>query len=195
MPTWRPAWADSSEAGAGLEAVLKYGAHDPVVWRARMDWAMAAGESGALRQALDHLSADQLDPTRVQRLRVWLAARRGDAEAERLALGELVAEDPGDAIALTRLAELTHQAGDAQAAAQLRDRKARLDGDRDRLFPALQAESVQPGSASTWRGLADRLGRRFEARGFYELVRQQDPDNREARLALARLAPVPSARR
>src|SRR4051812_4827362 len=65
------------EAGAGLEAVLKRGADDPVVWRARMDWAMAAGELGSLRQALDHLSADQIDPTRIQRLRAWLAARRG----------------------------------------------------------------------------------------------------------------------
>ena len=178
------------EAGAGLEVVLKRGADDPVVWRARMDWAMAAGEWGPLRQALDHLSADQIDPTRVQRLRVWLAARRGDAEAERLALAELVAQDPGDAIALTRLAELTHQAGDARAAARLRDRKARLDGDRERYFRLYKQNRFSEDLVELAR-LADRLGRRFEARGFYELVRQQDPDNREARLALARLAPAP----
>ena len=181
------------EAGAGLEAVLKWGADDPVVWRARMDWAMAAGELGPLRQALDHLSADQIDPTRVQRLRVWLAARRGDTDAERLALEGLVAQDPGDAIALTRLAELTHQAGDAPAAARLRDRKGRLDGDRERYFRLYKQSRFSEDLVDLAR-LADRLGRRFEARGFYELVRQQDPDNREARLALARLAPAPPAR-
>ncbi len=176
-------------ARAELEAGLRHRPDDPVVWRAWLDRAVAAGESAAAREALGHLPADALDPARVQWLRAWLAANRDDVQAERHALEGQVALDPSDPAALTRLAELDHQAGDAAAAARYRRRKAEVDADRARYF-RLYKRGLSSDRAIELARLAERLGRRFEARGFWDLVRRQDPSNPEAAAALPRLAPA-----
>ena len=82
------------QARVELEAVLNRRDDDPVIWRAWLDWAMVAGETGPMRQALAHLPAGLIDAGRVQELRVWLAARRNDAQAERRALEQRLAEGP-----------------------------------------------------------------------------------------------------
>ena len=115
------------QARVELEAVLNRRDDDPVVWRAWLDWAMAAGETGPVCEALAHLPAGLFDAGRVQGLRAWLAVRQHDAQAERRALEQRLAEDPSDPASLTRLAELLHEAGDKPAAARLRRRKADLD--------------------------------------------------------------------
>ena len=177
------------EAKTELEACLQHRLDDPVIWRAWLDWAVAVGQSGPVREAMSHLAAGSVDAVRVQTLRAWLAARRHDPSAERRALAQLVTLDPSDPPALARLAELTHQAGDTQAAARLRLHKAELDADRERYFRLFKQDRFVDHLVELAR-LAERLGRRFEARGFWELVLQQNTANVEARPALARLAPA-----
>ncbi len=137
---------------------------DPVVWRAWLDWAMAAGETGPVCEALAHLPAGLFDAGRVQGLRAWLAVRQHDAQAERRALELRLAEDPSDPASLTRLAELLHEAGDKPAAARLRRRKADLDVDRDRYFRLYKLNRFADhlvelrGWRSDWAGGSRRMG-------------------------------------
>jgi thioredoxin-like negative regulator of GroEL len=180
------------QARVELEAVLNRGDDDPIIWRAWLDWAMAAGETGRAREALAHLPAGLFDAGRVQGMRAWLAARRDDARTERRALEQRLAEDPGDPATLTRLAELLHEAGDEPTAARLRRRKADLDVDRDRYFRLYKLGRFADHLVELAR-LAERLGRRFEARGFWELVQEKEPVNPEARSALARLPARPAS--
>ncbi|MGP0069623.1 MAG: FG-GAP-like repeat-containing protein [Isosphaeraceae bacterium] len=180
------------QARVELEAVLNRRDDDPVIWRAWLDWAMAAGETGPVREALAHLPAGLFDARRVQGLRAWLAARLDDAHADRRALEQQLAEDPSDPTSLTRLAELLHEVGDEPGAAWLRRRKADLDVDRDRYFRLYKLGRLADHRVELAR-LAERLGRRFEARGFWELALEQEPANPEARSALARLAARPAS--
>jgi len=181
------------EAKNELEVCLQHRRDDPVVWRAWLDWAVAFGQSGPAREAMSHLRAPPSEAVRVQKHRAWLAVRRGDLLAERRALEQLVTLDPSDPAALTRLAELTHQAGDTQAAARLRLRKAELDADRERYFRLYKQARFVDHLVELAR-LAERLGRRFEARGFWDLVQRRNAADFEARTALARLAPADSPR-
>ena len=56
------------------------------------------------------------------------------------------------------------------------------------------ARTVLPIISPSWHRLAERLGRRFEARAFWELVAVREPANPDAGPALARLATVGAAR-
>jgi hypothetical protein len=153
---------------------------------------MAAGDAAHAREALGHLQPDALDPAQIQVLRAWFAACRGEDRAERRALEVLVELDPGNLAAWTRLAELVQQANDA-AAAEYRRRKAELNTDRERYFSLFRQGHFGSRAIELAR-LAERLGRRFEARCFWDLVRRQDPSNPDSAAALARLAaPRPPA--
>jgi hypothetical protein len=142
----------------------------------------------AARLALGHLSIREYGAAQIRLLRPWFAARQGDVTAERRALEQAVALDSRDPASLTRLAELTYQGGDVEAAARLRRRKAEVDADRERYF-RLYKQNRFSDRLVELAELAERLGRRFEARGFWDLVAREDPANRPARLALARLKP------
>ena len=56
---------------------------DPSVWRAELDWGLGTAHVAAVRRALGHLPADRFSSSEVERLRAWLAERRGDTETER----------------------------------------------------------------------------------------------------------------
>ena len=90
-----------------------------------------------------------------------------------------------DQAALSRLAELHQNDRDRKTAALLRQRKGEIDiafGQyaglyrQDRMIEHLEELAT----------LADRLGRRFEARSFWELLRQREPANSRAAVALSR---------
>ena len=51
---------------------------------------------------------------RVLQLRAWMAARRGDRQAERAALESKLALEPADSAAVERLAELAAQDGERE---------------------------------------------------------------------------------
>jgi enediyne biosynthesis protein E4 len=82
------------EAENELEVCFQHRLDDPVVWRAWLDWAVAFGQSGPAREAMSHVPALSSEAVRVQKLRAWLALRRGDPLAERRALEQLVTLDP-----------------------------------------------------------------------------------------------------
>jgi hypothetical protein len=155
---------------------------------------MAAERVAEALDALPHLSADEDSPARIHELRAWIAARRGDAEAERRALEHAVAMEPGDVIAIERLAELAAREGRAEDGARLRRRKAELD----QAFHRYRTEFRLDDALRTTRELAriaETLGRRFEALGFWTLVREQAPGDADALAALERLRRAEPVRR
>ncbi len=114
--------------------------------------------------------------------------RRGDVEAERAALEQVVAIEPGDTRALDRLAELAVRAGQSDRAAAIRRRQEEALRDKERYRRLLIADRPWIGNEELREraGLAERLGRFFEAEGWLALALNRNGD-REARTALNRL--------
>ena len=167
---------DFERARAEPRSCLERRPDDPEAWKAWLDWAVAAGRPEAAREALDHVPAGQLSQAEILDLRAWFARQRGTAPAERRALEQLIAIEPGRASAVTRLAEILQQAGEAEAAAALRRRKGDLDAARYRYFRLYRDEQFAlrvPELAL----LADQLGRTFEAQAFWEIVKVREPSN------------------
>jgi thioredoxin-like negative regulator of GroEL len=174
------------EASHRLDACLGRRPEDPSVWRAVLDWRLATGRLDEVQQALAHIPAEPSPPGRVEALRAWLAARRGDAAAEQRALERLVQDQPGDCAAWERLAVLAAQAGRVEHAAQLRRRKAAMDRAKDR-YRYLYNRNRFVDDAPELARLAEELGRRFEAVGFLTWIARREPGNPAVRDALARL--------
>ena len=167
---------------------------DPDVWRARLTWARSAqnlGRGAAKRSG--HLRAELFTDDERLALRAWVAARLGDSEAERLALEQLmsIVHDPW---AMDRLALLAFNAGLADRARDLRRRKAALDLAKDR-YRLLIDEPLLPGRFVELASLAESLGRRFEAKGWWTLRARHAPSDPVAAKALARLGQTKEAAR
>ncbi len=92
-----------------------------------------------------------------------LAAR--DRASERRALERLIAADPADFAALKRLAELAVEQGQPGRAAELRRQKTEMDTLQAR-YQKLYEQNQPLRDAAEMARLAERLGRRFEARVF-----------------------------
>ena len=180
----------SDEAASWLDRCTKRRPDDPAVWRARLDLARGVDDPAAARLALEHLPADAFAEAERLSIRAWLAARRGDREAERKALEALVAVDPGDTRALDRLATLAAEGGDTSHAREYRRAKAELDVAKDR-YRLLMDEPLVPDRFAELAALSERLGRRFEARGWWTLRSAFAPTDAAARRALARLGKPP----
>ena len=184
-----------AQAKAELDSCLVAGPTIRSVWKSWLDWAMAADQVELARQALRHVPAQSLDEAQTLKLRAWFAAcQAGSREPSADGLTQLLAIDPGQSSALTRLAELALQAGDEREAEAFRRKKTELNTAFDR-FNRLYREDRYAEHLEELAQLAERLGRRFEARAFWELVRLQSPSNAGAAQALARLVssgPAPS---
>jgi tetratricopeptide (TPR) repeat protein len=159
---------------------------DPAVTMARLDWAVAANRPDLAAPALLHIAEDRLTPARVVALRAWFAARRGDELAEREALTDLLELDSGDSAPLERLAELASRAGQSDLAVQFRRRKAELDRTREQ-YRKRMIESDLTAHAAELARLAEALGRRFDAKGWWTLLARRGGDDSEARAAITRL--------
>jgi tetratricopeptide (TPR) repeat protein len=179
------------QAETWLDSCAQRRPDDPAVWSARLDWAMAAARDDDVRRALARLPADPESASRAVEIRAWLAARRGDTEAEREALLALVEQVPGRFAALERLADLAYQAGQSDEAAALRRRRADLDRAKHR-YRNLVAGADPGGHPAELARLAESLGRRFEARGFWTLHLRRHPDDPEARDRITRLEQGPA---
>ncbi len=177
-----------AEAARWLDACLKRRPEDPVVWRARLRLAQAADRMDEAQETLSHLPANWFSHTEVQALRAWLAARQGRDDEERRALEELIDEIPGHMPALERLAALASKAGQTDRAVECRRCKAEADRNKERYYRILEARGPITRYAELGR-LAEKLGRGFEARGWWFLAAQQDPRNSVAEAAVARLGP------
>jgi tetratricopeptide (TPR) repeat protein len=174
------------EAARWLLACLRQRPEDVPVWRARLNWAVATNRVSDVREALEHLAADESTPAQVERLTAWLAARRGDPAGEQRALERLIAVEPADLAAWDRLAELAVQGRQPAQAALLRAQKVEVDRLTARYHRLYQRN--QPiRDAREMARLAERLGRWFEARAFLTVATAVDPGRDELRRELARL--------
>jgi hypothetical protein len=132
------------------------------------------------------IPTDELTETERLELRGWLASRIGNAQAEREALERLVAI-VHDSAAFERLAVLALETGERERARALRHRKAELDAAKDR-YRQLMEGPIGPELFAELAGLAESLGRRFEALGWWSLRARFAPSDGAASQAISRLA-------
>ncbi len=181
------------QAGQWLDRCLKIRPDDAAVWRARLDWGMAADRPDVVREAFNRLAEDSLPAVALGRTAAWSAARAGDAAAEAEALENLIAIDPENTAPLDRLAELAIKAGRPERALELRKKRAEIDQVRLRFQELFKRDQPVRDAVELAR-LATRLGRVFESRAYYAIALGTDPDLPEARSALA-APPVPPSMR
>ena len=179
-----------TEARRWLDQCLLKRPDDPVVRRAVLQWAVAAGEPQEARRALAKIPADRLTMPELWSLRAWLAVQRHEPAAERSALVQLIAVEPGNTQALDRLAALAIQDGQADRAATFRRRQEEIlrDKERYRRFMIEDRSTIPRDELHERAGLAERLGRWYEAREWLSLALERDPGDRLAHEALDRLA-------
>lgn len=181
------------DAGKLLERCLERRPDDPDVWRASLDLARAMSDLSGIQRCLVHVPADLLTDAERLELRALLASLLRNPEAERAALLEL-SDQVAEPWVLERLAVLARQAGQDDQAAEYRLRKARADAAKDR-YRLLMDEPMTPALLVELGALAESLGRRFEAVGWWTLRARGAPGDILAAEALARLARVaPSVR-
>ncbi|MHB1559607.1 MAG: FG-GAP-like repeat-containing protein [Isosphaeraceae bacterium] len=176
------------EADGWFRRCLERRPDDPVVWRARLEWAMAADRPSEAVEALRHIPGDRVDPDRRLEIRAWLAARSGDARTEENALNRALERVPGDTRVLARLAELAALDGRSDRVAELRRRKTEADRAADAYRRFLFTRVPADGFDELGR-LAETLGRWFEARGWWTLALETGgkSDAARVRAALERL--------
>jgi enediyne biosynthesis protein E4 len=179
------------EAKVHLDACLRRRPDDPAAWRADLNWARATEREDEARRAARHLPADRFTEAEVLDLRAWLAARRADAAAERRALERLIELASDDTRAIGRLAALAIRAGQPERAEQLRRRLAEVSRAKARYRQLLDALGPSRDDAELAR-LAESLGRRVEAEGWWTLALRRSPADGEARAALRRLRRRPA---
>jgi hypothetical protein len=175
------------EADRVLDDCARRAPGDAVVARLRLDLARTRRDAGAVRKFAAVLSEDALPTPELLALRAMLARWEDDLVAERQAWRLLLQLSPQDATALERSAELAACAGGIAEAAQLRERKAWRDEAQRRYEGGLEAEADPRARARELAGLAESLGRRFEASAWWTLVARDAPGDSEARAALLRL--------
>jgi tetratricopeptide (TPR) repeat protein len=178
-----------AEALGWLDRCVQRRPLDPVVWRGRLDWARAAGNLAEARRAMAFVPAQELTLNEQLELRGWLASRIGNAGAERDALERLVTI-VHDSAAFERLAVLAWDTRQYERARALRQRKAELDRAKDRYRQLMEAP-IGPELFAELGGLAESLGRRFEAHGWWSLRARFAPSDRAASQAVSRLARPP----
>ena len=170
-----------------LDACLRRRPHDPVIWRARLRWARAADSINEARRALSHLPAERFSHVEVLELRAWFTAHDGSADRERIALERVVEQAPDHTQSLERLAVLASASGQPVRANELRRRKAGIDRASERCTRLLQS-GKDVTQFTELGGLAEELGRGFEARGWWFLATRYQP-SAMATSAVERLGP------
>ncbi len=153
------------EAARWLDACQERRSDDQPVWLARLALAVATRDAGLARQAADRLNARWFLPVEVQRLRAWLASFGADRERERQALKALVDEEPGNANAWARRAEIAVEAGDRALGESFRKKQAEATILRER-YTKLIMSNDKSSHIDELRSVAEQLGRRIESRGW-----------------------------
>jgi tetratricopeptide (TPR) repeat protein len=174
------------EANRWIEACLKVRPNDVPVWQTRLRWAMVTNRVGEVSEALQHLPASVSSQAQIHRVAAWLGARKGDFAVERDELERVIAVDPADLSALTRLVELAKGNGQTSRPAQLLQNKAdvlRLEARYAKLHDRKQPVR----HAVEMARLAEKLGRTFEALAFLTLAVAENPERADLRRDLERL--------
>jgi tetratricopeptide (TPR) repeat protein len=152
-------------AAAWLDRCHAQRPDDPVVWRARLELAIATDNLSLGLLSTERLNAHSLSSRKVQSVRAWLARLTGDRSVEHREVSELLRLDPGNTLALERLAELELAAGHSPEVDKLRHRKAKLDDARDQFRKALlgASTSLMIERSGQLGKLAQEMGRSFDA--------------------------------
>ena len=181
-------YGNELEARHWIEACLQKRPDDPAVWHARLNWAKLVADPEAAYNALGHIPADRFSADEIRSLLVWFLAHRNDRKAEMAAIKDQLDHDPDRPTAIARLAVLAHEAGDFARARELRQRKTGLEDlrqayrrllivDREHFpYPVLEQLAV----------IAEKLGRWYEAQGWWTLAVEQSPDSATARAGMIR---------
>jgi tetratricopeptide (TPR) repeat protein len=175
-----------ADARRRIDDCLARRPEDPAVWQAELDWGLATEQVARVRRALAHLPAERFSPSRVEVLCAWLALHRHDVQTEQRALEQVIDDDPGYRPAWARLAVLAAQAGRAEQAGELRRHKAAIDVATQRYVDLYNMNRFADDAPELAR-LAETLGRRFEAIGFFTWITQRDRGDHASQAALARL--------
>jgi tetratricopeptide (TPR) repeat protein len=177
---------DFVEARKWLELCLKKRDSDAAVWTSWLRMGMGSERVELVRQAMEKLPADRCSEAELCEVDAWLAARRGDAGAERRAAERWVVVDPGDLRGIDRLIALVGKAGDTARESELRSKRAEVVGMLTR-YEKLFDRNQPLRDAEEMAGLATKLGRSFEARAFLTIELAQDPGRSDLRDELERL--------
>ncbi len=162
------------QARATLEPLLSRPADNLDAWKAWLNLALAAGQPVEAARAASRLPASSFDAASMYSLEAWFAARRHDSGAERRALEGLLMQEPGRADAMVRLSLLALEAGDHAEAERYRRQKDAHDRDWDRYLTIYKSSKLAE-HLEELAGLADQLGRPFEARAFREIIAAREP--------------------
>ncbi|MGO9471696.1 MAG: FG-GAP-like repeat-containing protein [Isosphaeraceae bacterium] len=149
-----------------LDRCLKQRPDDPAIWQAQLDLALATDDATGFWEAAHHLPLDRFDPATQQSFRAWAAKHGGDPAREMRELKALIQQDPGNAKALERLALLSFEAGNKQAAEDLHRRKAKVDQAQDQFRKALLDAASLDEKAGWLAELAASLGRTFDSQAW-----------------------------
>ncbi|MDR3622935.1 MAG: FG-GAP-like repeat-containing protein [Paludisphaera borealis] len=155
-----------ADARALLDRCLKRRPDDLPVWRARLDLALADDDLDGFREASARLAADRWSDADIHGLRAWIARRRRDPQAERLALQALLKDRPADAPTLERLAALALENNAAPEAEDLHRLKARTDIAKDRFRKLILDDGLLLERAGELADLSRTLDRDFDARAW-----------------------------
>jgi tetratricopeptide (TPR) repeat protein len=169
-----------------LDACLKRRPQDNAVWRARLQWGMAANRPDAVRAAKEHLPASELTAPESNRVEAWLAASQGDRTREREALERVVMTNRADLATCKRLAELARQDGQPERANELERRPADIAGMNERLHKLYERNQPLRDALETGQ-LAEQLGHSFVAKVFLTVAAAKSLHAGEARQLLTEL--------
>jgi enediyne biosynthesis protein E4 len=153
------------EAKGWLDACQRRRPDDIPIWHARLKWAMATSRVDVVNEAVAHLPDLASSSTRSHQVQAWLALHRGDTTRERQQLELLIAADPANVTALSRLAELPQATGQPAKAAEYQRERAEIERSLAR-YRQLHKRKQPIRHAAELGRLAKRLGRRFEAQAF-----------------------------
>ncbi len=160
------AWNGQFELASDLlDQCTKRRPDDHSVWRERLELAQSTGDFATFKTAAGQLLVDRFTKGEVLELRVWVAALQGNRDVEQRALVALTAEEPGNIAAWDRLAELALMAGKKDEAEGFRKQKAAFNELRKQYKKLLDRDD-RANHARALAQLAEKLGRRIEARGW-----------------------------
>ncbi len=172
------------EARQWLDVCLRQRPDDAAVWRARLDWAVAANQGDEVWQCLKHVPAEDATPAQVHKWTAWLAARQGASALERTELEQSLHFDPTDFAVMRRLAAIYEKNDERQRLADLGRRKGETERNLAR-YQKLYKRNQPRRDAEEMASLAGQLGQPFEARAFLVLAVALDSDRADLRGQLA----------
>lgn len=180
---------NQDEALKQLDACLERRPDDPAVWLARLRWSRAFDHLGEFRRALARIPSTRFSAAERHEISAWIASREGRPDDQRKALELLVQREPGATAALEQLAVLASESGRLAESAAYRARKAKADDANERYMRLLEdgGPLSRPGRFAELGQLAEALGRRFEAKGWWTLAVVDDRGSASAAESLARL--------